>query len=112
MFNDLIGESIKVYVDDIMVKGPKHEDYITNLAKAFDILQKYRMKLNQAEYKFGISSGRFLGYFVSQRGIEAHQREKKGHARHEVSVNDQGNTEPHQQSYGPQPFPISVNRQM
>lgn len=45
--NGYISESIKVYMDDIMVKGPKRENYITNLDKASDILQNYRMKLNQ-----------------------------------------------------------------
>ena len=29
------------------------------------------MKLNPSKYAFGVSSGKFLGFMVSQRGIEA-----------------------------------------
>jgi uncharacterized protein YneF (UPF0154 family) len=35
------------------------------------MLRRYGMKLNPAKYVFGVSSGKFLGFFVSQRGIEA-----------------------------------------
>ncbi|KAM1011697.1 hypothetical protein ACFX2C_047006 [Malus domestica] len=33
------------------------------------------MKLNTANCTFGIFSGKFLGYLVTQRGIEAHPRQ-------------------------------------
>ncbi|CAL8083182.1 unnamed protein product [Prunus armeniaca] len=35
------------------------------------------MKLNPSKCTFGVSSGRFLGYLVTQRGIEAHPRQIK-----------------------------------
>ncbi|KAM1948860.1 hypothetical protein ACFX15_008993 [Malus domestica] len=66
MFNKQIGVTMEVYVDDIMVKGKQRSDHISNLAETFDILRKYKMKLNPAKCTFGVSSGRFLGYLVTQ----------------------------------------------
>ncbi|XP_021832749.1 uncharacterized protein LOC110772600 [Prunus avium] len=37
----------------------------------FGILKDYRMRLNPTKCAFGVSSGRFLGFMISQRGIEA-----------------------------------------
>ena len=68
---------MKVYVDDMLIKAPKRADHIKNLAEAFSLLQEYRMKLNPSKCTFGVSSGRFLGYLVTQQGIEAHPRQIK-----------------------------------
>ena len=37
----------------------------------FNILQKYRMKLNPLKCAFGVWSGKFMGFMVNQHGIEA-----------------------------------------
>ncbi|KAM2576034.1 hypothetical protein TB2_007783 [Malus domestica] len=66
---------MEVYVDDIMVKGKRWSDHIHNLAKTFSILRKYKMKLNPTKCTFGVSSGRFIWYLVTQRGIEAHPKQ-------------------------------------
>ena len=42
-----------------------------NLQETFDTLRQYNMKLNPSKCAFGVSSGKFLGFLVSQRGIEA-----------------------------------------
>ena len=42
-----------------------------NLQETFDSLKRYNMKLNLSKYAFKVSSGKFLGFMVSQRGIEA-----------------------------------------
>ncbi|CAA0816686.1 Unknown protein, partial [Striga hermonthica] len=38
---------------------------------SFDILREYSMVLNPKKCTFGVGSGKFLGYMVSQRGIKA-----------------------------------------
>ena len=38
--------------------------------ETFDILRRYNIKLNLSKCAFGVSSGKFLGFMVSQRGIE------------------------------------------
>ena len=42
-----------------------------NLQETFDTLRQYNMKLNPSKCAFRVSSGKFLGFLVSQRGIEA-----------------------------------------
>ncbi|CAL8175714.1 unnamed protein product [Prunus armeniaca] len=77
IFKEQIGKTMEVYVDDMLVKAPKCADHLKNLAEAFSLLRQYRMKLNPSKCTFGVSSGRFLGYLVTQRGIEAHPRQIK-----------------------------------
>ena len=57
MFRDLIGKSMEVYVDDLLVKSKNESDHLRHLADAFDVLRKFRMKLNPAKCAFGVSSG-------------------------------------------------------
>ncbi|KAM1600653.1 hypothetical protein ACFXTN_023068 [Malus domestica] len=47
----------EVYADDIMIKGKQQSDHIRNLAETFNILRKYKMKLNPTKCTFGVSSG-------------------------------------------------------
>ncbi|KAI5351123.1 hypothetical protein L3X38_004014 [Prunus dulcis] len=77
IFKEQIGKSMEVYVDDMLVKAPERADHIKNLAEAFSLLRKYNMKLNPSKCTFGVSSGRFVGYLVTQKGIEAHPNQIK-----------------------------------
>ncbi|KAI5313969.1 hypothetical protein L3X38_043145 [Prunus dulcis] len=77
IFKEQIGRTMEVYVDDMLVKAPKRGDHLKNLTEAFSLLRQYRMKLNPSKCRFDVSSGRFLGYLVTQRGIEAHPRQIK-----------------------------------
>ncbi|KAL5568842.1 hypothetical protein UlMin_025417 [Ulmus minor] len=71
MFKDQIGKTMEVYVDDMLVKSLKTEEHIQNLKETFEILHRYKMKLNPSKCAFGVSSGKFLGFMVNHRGIEA-----------------------------------------
>ena len=62
---------MEVYIDDMLVKSVKAELHITHLAEAFQVLKSYNMKLNPAKCAFGVSVGKFLGFIVHSRGIEA-----------------------------------------
>ena len=62
---------MEVYIDDMLVKSTTIELHIAHLAEAFQILKKYNMKLNPAKCAFGVSAGKFLGFIVNNRGIEA-----------------------------------------
>ena len=46
LFKKQIGVTMKVYVDDIMVKGKQQSDHIGNLVETFNIFRKYKIKLN------------------------------------------------------------------
>ena len=44
---------------------------VDDLQETFDTLRRHQMKLNPNKCAFGVSSGKFLGFMVSQKGIEA-----------------------------------------
>ena len=41
-----------------------------DLRETFDTLRSHKMKLNLGKCTFGVTVGKFLGFMVSQRGIE------------------------------------------
>ncbi|XP_059436758.1 uncharacterized protein LOC132169816 [Corylus avellana] len=71
MFRDQIGRNMKVYVDNMLVKSVLSRGHVLDLQETFATLKKYEMKLNPSKCAFGVSLGKFLGYMVSSRGIEA-----------------------------------------
>ena len=71
MFRPQIGQNVEVYVDDMLVKSQDEESHVSDLQETFDTLQQYNMKLNPSKCAFGVSLGKFLGFMVSHRGIEA-----------------------------------------
>ena len=62
---------MEVYIDGMLVKLTMAELHITHLVEEFLILREYNMKLNPAKCAFGVSSRKFLGFVVNNRGIEA-----------------------------------------
>ncbi|GFZ17254.1 hypothetical protein Acr_26g0005240 [Actinidia rufa] len=70
MFNAQIGKTMEVYIDDMLVKSLQAHNHIAHLQEAFDILRRHRMMLNPSKCIFGVSSGKFLGFLVTKRGIE------------------------------------------
>ena len=70
VFEPLLGRTVEAYIDDILVKSQARADHLNHLKEAFSLLQQHRLHLNPAKCAFGVSSGNFLGFLVSQRGIE------------------------------------------
>ncbi|XP_048596410.1 uncharacterized protein LOC106364989 [Brassica napus] len=75
MFADQLGNTMEVYIDYMLVKSLKADDHLNNLRDCFKILNDYGMKLNPAKCTFGVTSGEFLCYIVTQRGIEANPKQ-------------------------------------
>ena len=71
MFNKQIGKNMEVYVDDILVKSKEELAHLDDFRETFTTLKQYQMKLNPSKCVFGVASGKFLGFMVSQRGIKA-----------------------------------------
>ncbi|KAJ0539151.1 putative nucleotidyltransferase, Ribonuclease H [Helianthus annuus] len=71
MFKEQLGDTMEVYIDDMVVKSKKVEDHLKDLEVAFNILDQYNMKLNPSKCHFGVKAGKFLGYIVTKRVIEA-----------------------------------------
>ena len=71
MFAHQIGRNVQVYVDDMLVKSRREDNHLDDLKEILDTLHSYNMKLNPDKCAFGVMARKFLGFMVSQRGIEA-----------------------------------------
>jgi hypothetical protein len=65
-----LGCNTEAYVDDMVVKIQEEEGVISNLVETFDILRKFKMKLNPEKCTFGVPFEKLLGYMVSHRVID------------------------------------------
>ena len=74
MFNKQIRRNMEVYVDDMLVKSKEGLAHLDDLKETFATLRQYQMKLNPSKCAFGVASGKFLGFMVSQKGIEANSK--------------------------------------
>lgn len=70
VFKDLLWKIIKVYIDDMVVKSTDPSNHLKDLAEIFAELRKH-MCLNPEKYIFGVEGGKFLGFMITCRGIEA-----------------------------------------
>ena len=60
-----------MYVDDMLVKSKKESAHLEDLQETFTTLKQYQMKLNPSKCTFRVALEKFLGFMLSQRGIEA-----------------------------------------
>ena len=66
IFRPLLGgETIEVYINDMLVKSKKRFDHTKHLQEAFKLLRKHNMKLNPLKCVFGVNSSKFLGFMVT-----------------------------------------------
>lgn len=59
-----------MYVDDILVKSWEKSCFILDLEETFSTIREYGVKLNPAKFTLLVNSGIFLGFMVTERGIE------------------------------------------
>ncbi|XP_019225913.1 PREDICTED: uncharacterized protein LOC109207447 [Nicotiana attenuata] len=62
MFERQIGKTMKVYIDDMLVKSLNSSDHLKHLQETFDILRKHNMQLNPEKCAFGVSSSSFPAF--------------------------------------------------
>ena len=70
MFARQIRRNVKVYMDDMLVKSIWEDDHLNGLQETFDTFRSYNMKLNPSKCVFRVTIEKFLGFMVSQRGVE------------------------------------------
>jgi len=68
IFKDL---SVKIYVDDMVVKSSSCEQHLEDLCQVFQVLRTAGMQLNPNKCVFRVEGGKFLGFMLTSRGIEA-----------------------------------------
>jgi len=72
-----MGQCVEVYVDDMVVKSPSHHQHMQDLSVVFSALRQYNLRLNPDKCVFGVDRGKFLGFMLTQRGIEANPEKCK-----------------------------------
>ena len=77
MFAHQIGRNVQVYMDNMLVKSIREDDHLDDLKETYDTLCSYNMKLNLKKCAFGVTTRKFLGFLVSQRGIEVNPNKIK-----------------------------------
>ena len=77
MLRPQIGRNVEVYVDGMLVKSLDEGRHLDDLQETFNTLRRYNMKLNPSKCAFGVALGKFLGFMVSHRGIEANPEKIK-----------------------------------
>ncbi|GKB51089.1 reverse transcriptase domain-containing protein [Tanacetum coccineum] len=75
--NPQIGRNLEAYVDDMVIKSNDEKMLLAGVAKTFDGLRRINMKLNMKKCSFGVEEGKFLGYMVTFKGIQANQKKTK-----------------------------------
>ncbi|KAL0333967.1 UNVERIFIED_CONTAM: Retrovirus-related Pol polyprotein from transposon.6 [Sesamum angustifolium] len=83
VFTHMIGRNMEVYIDNMLVKSHSRDNHIKDLLECFDMIRRLGMKLNPSKCTFGVHGGKFLGYLISCRGIEANSEKIK--AIHDMS---------------------------
>nr|KYP51927.1 Retrovirus-related Pol polyprotein from transposon 17.6 [Cajanus cajan] len=73
VFKGQMGRNIEIYVDDMVVKSNSLAEHLADLAEIFGELRKHNMRLNPEKCTFGVRGGKFLGFMLSARGIEANR---------------------------------------
>jgi hypothetical protein len=68
-FDNLIGNIIQVYLDDLIVYSKKWLDHFDHLRKFLMRCRKFGISLNPSKYIFGVIKGNILGHIVSDSGI-------------------------------------------
>jgi hypothetical protein len=70
IFHELLGNTVEVYIDDIVVKSAEFSSHIVGLHKAFDKMCRYGLKINPRKCAFGVLAGKFLEFIIHEHGIE------------------------------------------
>ena len=69
IFSKLSRKTVKCYVEDIAVKSHHKDDHLRDLREVFDLMRTHQLKMNPTKSFLGVSSGKFLGFIVTSKGI-------------------------------------------
>ena len=90
----------------MLVKSVRENDHLNDLQETFNTLRSYNMKLNPSKCVFKVTAGKFLGFMVSQRGIEVNP---EGHIKAKTPEDSESNAELERKSCGPENVRLQNN---
>ena len=57
MFEPQLGKNIEIYIDDMVVKSKVESDHVNDLENIFDILRRYKLRLNASKCSLVLDRG-------------------------------------------------------
>jgi len=66
----MLGRNVQAYVDDMVVTSWQKEQHVVDPEELFTMIAKYRLKLNLEKCVFGVDTGKFLGFLLTERGTK------------------------------------------
>ena len=73
IFKDMIDHGVVIYLVDILIYSRSEEDYIALTKKVLERLQDHQLALSPEKCEWHMSKVNFLGYIISEDGIEMDQ---------------------------------------
>ena len=70
MFKKMIGKTMEVYIDDMVVKTKENGGHAHDLEDVFHILRLHKLCLNAEKCAFEVGLRMFLGYMITAHAIE------------------------------------------
>jgi hypothetical protein len=77
IFHELIGKTVEIYIDDVVIKSLNHESHLDDVRKTLECTRKHGLKMNPNKCAFGVSAREFLGFLVHEGGIEVGKKSMK-----------------------------------
>src|SRR4051812_40058287 len=69
IFSKLTRKTVECYVDDIAVMSRHKGDHLRDLKEVFNLIRSHQLKMNPTKSFLGVSSGKFLGFVVTSKGM-------------------------------------------
>jgi hypothetical protein len=69
IFHDLIDMIVEVYIVDVPKISVTHISHLAYFHFAFERMRRYGLKMNPLKYGFGVSTTKFLGFIIRNKGI-------------------------------------------
>ena len=67
----MLGRNVQAYIDDMPVNSDRSNVHFLDLEELFRTIEKHQLKLNPEKCVFGVRTGKFLDFLLTERGIEA-----------------------------------------
>ena len=71
VFRNQIRDMLEVYMDNMIVKSRVDTDHAAHIREVFAQARQCRMRFNPEKRTFGVKAGKFLGFYLTERGIKA-----------------------------------------
>ena len=70
LFHDMMHIDVEVYVDDMIIKSRGRANHLATLARFFERIKQFKLRLDPRKCTFEVTFGKLLGHIVSECGIE------------------------------------------